>query len=135
MATLFLKLLGVSLLCMIANGCCNSTITSEVASPNDTLVAVSLVESCGGAAGSIHTLVNIRRKGQSSLWHWTSTVLELGCIGVPKLQWRHNHLVIGLTKALAECVVRKEYEWNGIAVSYDDLRGEPDPALPSFGHW
>lgn len=79
--------------------------------------------------------MEIRRKGDLYSWIRPSTVLVLGCVGIPRLQWRHNHLSIGLTKALAECMVWQEYEWNGIAVAYDDLGGEPAPSLPSFGHW
>jgi hypothetical protein len=132
-STFLLWLLGVCLLGTIATGCCDYTVTSEVPSPDGTLVAVSVVEACGGALGSDWTLVEIRRKGDSWAWHMTSTVLVLGCVGIPKLQWRHNHLSIGLTTALANCVVRKEYEWNGIAVAYDDLGGKPAPLLPPFG--
>jgi hypothetical protein len=128
-----LGLLGVCLLGTIATGCCSSTVTSEVPSPNGALVAVSVLESCGGALGSDRTLVEIRRRGDLFSWIRPSAVLVLGCVGIPRLQWRHNHLSIGLRKALAECIIWQEYEWNGIAVAYDDLGGEPAPLLPPFG--
>jgi hypothetical protein len=131
--TSLLGLLGVCLLGTLATGCCSSTVTSEVASPNGVLVAVSVLESCGGALGSNRTLVEVRRKGDFFSWIRPSTVLVLGCVGTPRLQWRHSHLSIGLTTALADCVIWKEYEWNGIAVSYDDLGGKHES--PSFGHW
>jgi len=135
----FMGGLGMCLVGTIFGSCrqgllCNSTVTSEVPSPNGAFIAATVIESCGGAAGSINTLVEVRSKeGFWARWNWG--VLDLGCVGAPRLQWRHNHLAIGLTRALAECVVRKEYEWNGIPISYDDLGGEPTPALPSFGHW
>ena len=125
--------LGLCLLGAAATGCCDSVATSEVSSPDGTLVALSVLEVCGGALGSDRTLVEIRRKEDFFSWIRPSTVLVLGCVGTPRLQWRHSHLSIGLTRSLADCVIWKEYEWNGTAVSYDDLGGES--ASPSFGHW
>jgi hypothetical protein len=100
---------------------CGFTVTSEVYSPDGTLAAATVNRGCGGGAGSFNVQVEIRRKENSYPFDKTSAVLVLGCPGIPKLKWLHNHLSIGLTRALAECVVRKEYEWNGIPISYDDL--------------
>jgi hypothetical protein len=141
-STTILGVLGACALGLVANGClcerwtCSSTVVSEVPSPNGALVAAVADRVCGAAIGSsVVALVEIRRKEDSYTWEDTSATLVLACLGIPKLQWRHNHFSIGLTKELAECVVRKDYEWNGMAVTYDDLGGKRGPYIPSFGHW
>jgi hypothetical protein len=140
-STAILSILGACALGLVANGCllcerwtCGSTVVSELPSPNGELVAAVADRVCGAAIGSSTVvLVEIRRKEDSYTWEDTSATLVLACVGIPKLQWRHNHLSIGLTKRLSDCVMRKDYEWNGMAVTYDDLGGTLDPPLPPFG--